>query len=232
MDAHHLSKRLEEVASFVPDGSRLADIGSDHAYLPANLALNGRIEFAVAGEVVRGPFENAEHEIRREGLAGRVCARLADGLAAIAPEDAIDVITICGMGGPLIRTILEEGREKLALHPLLILQPNVGEENVRRFLNDNGYWIEAERILEEDGHTYEIIVGRYHGSRQELTDDELKFGPFLMKERSSAFVRKWKKETDKERRVLGQLEHASRVPVEKKRELEAEILRIEGVLNG
>ena len=57
MDARQLSKRLEEVASFVPDGARLADIGSDHAYLPANLALNGKIAFAVAGEVVKGPLK-------------------------------------------------------------------------------------------------------------------------------------------------------------------------------
>ena len=100
MDARQLSKRLEEVASFVPDGARLADIGSDHAYLPAYLALNGKIAFAVAGEVVKGPFENAQHEIKKEGLEAKVKARLANGLAAIEANDQIDTVTICGMGGP------------------------------------------------------------------------------------------------------------------------------------
>ena len=218
MDARQLSKRLEEVASFVPDGARLADIGSDHAYLPAYLALNGKIAFAVAGEVVKGPFENAQHEIEKEGLEAKVKARLANGLAAIEENDQIDTVTICGMGGPLICEILESGKEKLANHPLLILQPNVGEENVRVFLQKNGYWIEDERILEEDG--------------QSLTKEELMFGPFLMRNQSPVFVRKWQKEIEKINKVLSQLQKANQVPVEKKRELETEIKRIEGVING
>ena len=65
MDANHLSLRLARVANYVPKGARMADIGSDHAYLPAHLALNGQIEYAVAGEVVKGPFENAAHEIKQ-----------------------------------------------------------------------------------------------------------------------------------------------------------------------
>ena len=115
---------------------------------------------------------------------------------------------------------------------MLILQPNVGEENVRVFLQKNGYWIEDERILEEDGHTYEIIVGRYHGEKQPLTKEELMFGPFLMRNQSPVFVRKWQKEIEKTNKVLSQLQKANQVPVEKKRELETEIKRIEGVING
>lgn len=98
MDARHLSKRLATAAEFVPVGARLADIGSDHAYLPAFLALRGRIEYAVAGEVVRGPYQNACREITREGLQEIIVPRLADGLAAINADDRIDTVTICGMG--------------------------------------------------------------------------------------------------------------------------------------
>lgn len=68
MDAHKLSQRLIRVANYVPQGARLADIGSDHAYLPAYLALQKQISFAIAGEVVKGPYENARHEILQEGL--------------------------------------------------------------------------------------------------------------------------------------------------------------------
>ena len=157
---------------------------------------------------------------------------MANGLAAIEANDQIDTVTICGMGGPLICEILESGKEKLANHPLLILQPNVGEENVRVFLQKNGYWIEDERILEEDGHTYEIIVGRYHGENQPLTKEELMFGPFLMRNQSPVFVRKWQREIEKTNKVLSQLQKANQAPVEKKRDLETEIKRIEGVING
>ena len=131
MDAHHLSKRLLNVAKLVPKGARLADIGSDHAYLPAYLALKGQIEFAVAGEVVKGPFQNAQQVVRAQGLNEQIAVRLADGLAAIEASDQIDTITICGMGGTLICDILEKGKDKLVKHPFLILQPNVGEKNVR-----------------------------------------------------------------------------------------------------
>ena len=75
MDAYHLSKRLAKAAAYVPQGARLADIGSDHAYLPANLAINHIIDYGVAGEVVKGPYENAVHEIQREHLEENIFMR-------------------------------------------------------------------------------------------------------------------------------------------------------------
>ncbi len=114
------------VASLVPAGARVADIGSDHAYLPAALVLDGKIDFAIAGEVVKGPYENAVHEIKDHQLEGRVIPRLADGLAAIEPADKVDTITIAGMGGSLIASILEKDKNKLTGIKRLVLQPNVG----------------------------------------------------------------------------------------------------------
>ena len=86
VDEKHLSARLACVASLVPAGARVADIGSDHAYLPAALVLDGKINFAIAGEVVKGPYENAVHEIKGHQLEGQVIPRLADGLAATCPS--------------------------------------------------------------------------------------------------------------------------------------------------
>ena len=113
MDGNKLSYRLQKVAEYVPADSRLADIGSDHAYLPAYLALKGKINFGIAGEVVKGPFQNAQNEIKKENLQEIVDVRLADGLAAVELSDEINVVTICGMGGPLICQILEEGKAKI-----------------------------------------------------------------------------------------------------------------------
>lgn len=208
MDARHLSKRLATAAEFVPVGARLADIGSDHAYLPAFLALRGRIEYAVAGEVVRGPYQNACREITREGLQETIVPRLADGLAAINADDRIDTVTICGMGGPLIRDILSAGAPQLLHHPRLILQPNVGEDNVRRWCVHHGYGIVAERIVREDRHTYEIIVADYDQGIRQLSPEEELFGPFLMREHTADFVDKWTRERTKRERILHQVQQA------------------------
>lgn len=111
MNHLELSKRLEKVGEFVPEAARLADIGSDHAYLPVALMLKGKITFAVAGEVVQGPFDSAQKQVRKNGLEEKIIVRLADGLAAIKPEDQINAVTIAGMGGSLIKDILEAGKK-------------------------------------------------------------------------------------------------------------------------
>lgn len=232
MDARNLSKRLLTVANYVPQDASLADIGSDHAYLPAYLALKGQIRFAVAGEVVRGPYENACHELRKEGLTDIIKARLANGLEAIKVTDKIDTITICGMGGPLICNILEDGRAKLVNHPRLILQPNVGAADVRCWLMQEEYTVVAEEILSEDGHIYEIIVADYIPNQAHMTDLDLEFGVYLRKEKNAAFIAKWSEEVHKMKRVIQQMDKAKVVPLEKKQLLEDNIARIEGVLHG
>ncbi|HAT55745.1 MAG TPA: tRNA (adenine(22)-N(1))-methyltransferase TrmK, partial [Lactobacillus sp.] len=125
MDADHLSKRLAAVASYVPKSARIADIGSDHAYLPVYLAKRNQIAFAVAGEVVDGPFENAVSEIAAQRLTDKIDARLGDGITVLRPEDRIDTIVIAGMGGTLISDILERGWQHLSGQERLVLQPNV-----------------------------------------------------------------------------------------------------------
>lgn len=230
MDAHKLSQRLIRVANYVPQGARLADIGSDHAYLPAYLALQKQISFAIAGEVVKGPYENARHEILQEGLQDLVEARLADGLAAINLDDEIDTITICGMGGPLIANILEKGKDKLVNHPLLILQPNVGSKDVRLWLQTNQYELISEEILAEDGHIYEILVARFVPQRQELSADELTFGPYLLKDKNAAFIAKWQKEKEKLQKIIAQLQAAPKDYSVRIQELEQEMTKITEVI--
>ncbi|GET11738.1 SAM-dependent methyltransferase [Ligilactobacillus agilis] len=232
MDARKLSNRLLTAAKYVKTGAVLADIGSDHAYLPAYLALNKQIKFGIAGEVVKGPFENAQHEIKKEGLVGKVEARLADGLAAIELTDQVDTITICGMGGPLIASILEKGKAKLVNHPRLILQPNVGEKEVRKWLMQAGYAIVAEEILAEDGHTYELIVADYAPAEAHLNEQALMFGPLLMQAKNPVFISKWRQEILKQEEILTHLEQAKVVPLAKKAQILATIKEIEGVLNG
>ncbi|HEL0714677.1 TPA: tRNA (adenine-N(1))-methyltransferase [Streptococcus equi subsp. zooepidemicus] len=196
----HLSKRLRHVAAYVPDGAKLLDVGSDHAYLPIFLVEAGQIQKAIAGEVVKGPFASALKNVSQYGLTEHIEVRLADGLAAFEVRDAVDCITICGMGGRLIADILAAGKEKLQGVGRLILQPNNREDELRAWLSANAFRIIAETIMTENGKYYEIIVAE--PGQKSLTDQELCFGPFLSQERSSVFVAKWQRELDKLAYVL------------------------------
>ena len=158
MNAQKLSKRLETVASFVPTGAVIADIGSDHAYLPCYLVHKGIASRAIAGEVVKGPYESAVRQVRTEGLTQSITVRLADGLAAIQEEDHVNTVTIAGMGGPLIVSILEKHPASLKNVTRLILQPNIHAKVIREWAIANGWAILDEVILEEDDKIYEVLV--------------------------------------------------------------------------
>jgi tRNA (adenine22-N1)-methyltransferase len=184
--------RLERVAAHVPAGARLADIGSDHAYLPVALMRRGVIVAAVAGEVALTPFYSAERTVRENGLEQRIAVRQANGLAAIEAEDRITAISLCGMGGETIRDILDSGKTYLSGQERLILQPNGGEQPLRQWLMDNGYRILAEEVLRENRFDYEIIVAERSGPVT-YSAEELYFGPQQMQARSPAFLLKWQR---------------------------------------
>ena len=198
-----ISKRLETVASFVSQGAVLLDVGSDHAYLPIELVEKGHIELAIAGEVVVGPYQSAVKNVENHGLSDKIQVRLANGLAALDESDQVSVITIAGMGGRLIASILEEGFDKLAHVERLILQPNNREDDLRNWLQDHGFQIIAESILEEAGKFYEILV--VEAGQMKLSARDTRFGPFLSKEVSPVFVQKWQKEAEKLQFALGQI---------------------------
>lgn len=230
MNGTHLSNRLQTVANFVKPGARLADIGSDHAYLPVYLAQQGVTSFAIAGEVVKGPYLNAVSEIKTENLINVIQARLANGLFAIEPSDQIDTITIAGMGGTLIAEILEQGQARLSHQERLILQPNVGEDNVRRWLATHQYQIVAERILAEDGHIYEIIVADPADYDVTYTENELKFGPFLLQENSSVLKSKWRQEQTRLNQVITTMQQAKNAPADKIAEFKKQSRQIQEVV--
>lgn len=210
MNAQKLSKRLETVASFVPTGAVVADIGSDHAYLPCYLVHKGIAARAVAGEVVKGPYESAARQVRTEGLAGKITVRLANGLAAVEPQDQVDTVTIAGMGGPLIVSILEKHPEALTTVTRLILQPNIHAKAIREWALENGWAIQDEVILDEDDKVYEVVV--LQRGDMDLTEVERLVGPKLMNQKSDVFKQKWAREIDNWQRVITAIEQAGTTP--------------------
>ncbi|MGH8452242.1 tRNA (adenine(22)-N(1))-methyltransferase [Pseudomonas sp.] len=219
MNEHTLSMRLERVAANVPADARLADIGSDHAYLPVALMHRGAISAAVAGEVATTPFHAAQRTVRDNGLEQHISVRLASGLAAIEPGDGITAISLCGMGGETIRDILDSGKTHLSGQERLILQPNGGEQPLRQWLMDNGYPILHEELLQENRFYYEIIVAE-RAEPVVYSAEQLYFGPLQMQTRSPVFLAKWQRMLRQKHKTLASFEQArQRVPEEKMQEV-------------
>lgn len=233
MNENLLSKRLARVGELIPEQSRLADIGSDHAYLPVALVLQKKLDFAVAGEVVSGPFEAAKKQVKKKGLVDQIIVRLADGLDAVEQTDKITTISICGMGGVLIRDILDAGwnNQRLQGNERLVLQPNVGEKPLRDWLTIHGYLILEEDILEENNKIYEIIVASRQEKRIAYSEKERLFGPLLLKKQSPIFRKKWKSELNQRETILVQLAKASGDQQIRIRQIEKEMAEIKEVLS-
>jgi tRNA (adenine22-N1)-methyltransferase len=147
-----LSPRLRLLADWVPQGAHLADIGTDHAYLPVWLALHGRIASAIASDLRKGPLERAKQTGRTYGATG-IDFRLGNGLAFIRPQEA-DTIVIAGMGGENIAAILASAPWTADGQHTLLLQPQTHAEDLRRFLMDHGYAICREALVYDRGTIY------------------------------------------------------------------------------
>lgn len=230
MNAQKLSKRLERVAAYVPQNAVVADIGSDHAYLPCYLANNGLIARGIAGEVVKGPYESACKEVKRAKLQDTIEVRLADGMEAVEPKDGVTAVTIAGMGGPLIATILNKDLSRLQTVERLILQPNIHAKAIRVWAIKNGWKIIAEEILSEDDKVYEILV--LERGEQELSEAEILVGPFLVQEKNEVFQAKWQGEITQWEKIIASIENIEQTDaiIEKRQQLNAQITLVRSVL--
>ncbi len=159
-----LDKRLATVAGCVRPGSRMADIGTDHAYLPVWLVSRGICPSAIASDLRQGPLEAAERTVKAAGLSEAVALRLGDGLATLRPGEVED-IAIAGMGGETIAAILQAAPWVRDGALRLVLQPMTHAEDLRRWLLENGFIIEEERLIIDGRHLYPVMVSRFTGKK-------------------------------------------------------------------
>lgn len=242
-----LSSRLLQIAERLPKGCRLADIGSDHALLPVYTVQSGIALSAVAGEVNDGPLKAAQRQVDQAGLSSLISVRKGDGLAVVNPGE-VNTVTIAGMGGALIASILEAGKDKLNSVNTLVLQPNVGEDLVRRWLLRHEWALTDEVILEEDGKIYEILTARrlpdaaqinaklyaprtIPGSRVELNEELLLLlGPLLVREPEAVWFDKWHSEIVQLEKirlsVSSSTQEASRVKAQELAELQNQLKEV------
>lgn len=231
-----LSNRLKMVASYLPEGTFFADIGSDHAYLPCYICLKDETSRAIAGEVREGPYKRALETVEAYQLTNKVEVRLGNGLDIINYDDGVKELVVAGMGGSLISQIIESGKEKLTTVNRLILQPNNAAHLIRKLLLELGYSLTHEEILEENNHIYEIIVADKIKNEQSQWDPtemekQLLFGPILMKEKSPVFFKKWKMEEQKLIKVIHQMKNAKNIDYEKLAQYETQLKWMEEILS-
>ncbi|WP_062285882.1 tRNA (adenine(22)-N(1))-methyltransferase [Neomoorella mulderi] len=177
----HLPARLRAVAALVPPGSTVADIGTDHAYLPLYLAGSGRCPRVIAVEAAPGPYQRALAAVAAAGLEGRVEVRLGDGLTPLQPGE-VDTVTMAGLGALTQQRILAarpEVRQKLQR---LVLQPQGEAGPLRRYLASAGWYLYNEELVYDSGHYY-IILAACQGESPAYSDLEWRIGPLLLQRR-------------------------------------------------
>lgn len=176
-----LPARLTSIVQFIPPGSTVADIGTDHALLPVYLVEKGIASAVVAGDLNPGPLESARRNVAAAGLTGHIIIRQGNGLDITKPGEA-ETAVIAGMGGAAIRRILQDMTNKGYQPKRLILQP-MGEAGIlREWLADHGWYIAGEDLVREEGRIYEIISA---APGFEETPDRviLSIGPRLFEQR-------------------------------------------------
>ncbi len=202
----NLSLRLKTVASFVKRGSRLADIGTDHGYIPIYLVEKGIINRAIAMDVNKGPIERAKNNIRAAGLEEFIETRISDGLKKLEKNE-VDSIIIAGMGGMLIRKILDDKIDIINSVEELIVSPHSDWFTVREFLINNNMEIIDETIIKDEGKYYLIIKSKFSKTSisKEYDLTTLTYGKILLENKNEILKEFLLKEKDKKEKIIKSL---------------------------
>ena len=199
-----LSQRLQAIADMVPQGSSVADVGTDHGFLPCYLAQNRQAEKVIACDINAQPLALAQKNVTDYNVADIVSTRLGNGLSVIEPGEA-DVVTIAGMGGALMLEILDAASDVVDRLQRIILQPNVGMEAVRIWAEKNRWHIVQEELIRENDRFSVIIAMEPGRSLNSMTPVELFLGPELLANQHPLLGFYISEEWDKTQKVLAQL---------------------------
>ncbi len=210
-----LSKRLEAIVKLAGTCHCVADVGTDHGYIPIYMTEHHLTEKAIAMDVNKGPLERAQRNICAYRMEPQIVTRLSDGVAELKAGEA-DCVIIAGMGGLLTIRILEAGKEVLETVSSMILQPQSEIGQVRKFLAEHGYRITAEDMVLDEGKYYPMMRVE-HGSQEEWTEQEYAFGKYLITSGNPVLLEFLGKEEKLCREILQSLEGKNGEHIEKRR---------------
>lgn len=152
-----LTPRLQKIADFVPEGAKVADVGTDHAYIPVYLAREKNIERLIASDINEGPLDSAKSYVTASELKDTIELRLGNGMKVLE-ENEVDTVIIAGMGGLLIAEIMEDSKNVCKSVDRFILQPMVGMRELRQYLESNEYIVSDESLVREGNKLYQILL--------------------------------------------------------------------------
>lgn len=199
-----IGERLKTVASLVPPCHTVADIGTDHGYVPACLALAGQCRRVIASDIAEGPCQAAAETRNKYKLHNEMEIRMAPGLQGLRSGEA-ETVVIAGMGGATIAGILEESPEIAASVTTFVLQPMNAAGLLRRWLALHGYRIAEEALCKENKHIYSIIKAVHGEGKQELSPLEEEFGPCILEKKPALWQEYIDGKAEHYRRLLRQM---------------------------
>lgn len=218
-----LSKRLQAVADLVSEGQIVADVGTDHGYIPIYLLESGKCERAIAMDINKGPLLRAKEHIAEHGLDAKIEVKLSDGVEALS-VGACDCVVVAGMGGALAVKIMEEGQAVFKSLREFVLQPQSELAKVRQYLWENEYCVTAEDMVLEDGKFYPMMKVK-NGASEDYTQIELRYGKCLLMQKHPVLKQFLEKEVQTKEAILNNLESESGKHIEnRKKELLEELL--------
>lgn len=204
-----LSKRLQLFADLIEKykkGDVLADIGTDHAYLPCYLIEHQIVKKAYACDVARGPYESSLSTIQQHHLENHIEALLGDGIDPIL-DKCVDMITIAGMGSYLMSEIIDKNIKYFHNDHILFLQPNANTDHLRKYLFDHDFMIIDESLVKDGHHIYDMMVVKKVDEKIEYNEYDIEFGPVLRKRLSPLFIDKWQAQQQVYQKIINDLDH-------------------------
>lgn len=223
-----LNQRLKTVSEYIV-GDALVDIGSDHAYLPIYAVNENIIKKAICGEIARGPYDSSVKNVQQSKLSDEIKIRLGDGLSVLRSMDDADTITICGMGGPLIASIIESGMKFVQGTPRFIVQANTYPYPIRKIMAEHNYKITEELQLKDGPHFYDIIVFDHSKEAVEYSEAELRFGPVNIEKREPVFIGQLEREKSHMEKILNGINDREK-NIDKVERLESNLKYVDEVL--
>ena len=202
-----ISERLKLIASFVKTSRTIADIGTDHGYIPIYLVKNGAVDSAIACDINKEPVRRAKNNVSMNHLSERIETRLGNGLTPVMKGET-DGFVIAGMGGMLMVEILSRDKEKTCAAKELVLSPQSDLDAVRHFLHDNGFKITDEEMLFEDGIYYTVMRAE-HGEEVYNNEAEYLFGRINIEKKSTVLKACLEHIMDKNNSVMEKLRKAA-----------------------
>ena len=227
-----LSKRLKRIAEHVDKCESVADIGTDHGYIPIYLVKEGICKKAIASDINKGPIEKAKVNVAFEGVSNKVKCLLGPGLNPLKVGEVNGVI-LAGMGGNLTRDILLADMDKVKKYDFIILQPAQNPEVLREFLYKNDYEIIDEDLIKDEGRFYELFKVKYNENSEKLVfEDELEYevSPLLREKSHPLFKEFIEEKINRCETILSFIKEDTEAAKKRKSDLEEKINKLKGML--